>query len=195
MFRLEGIPSSSCDQWAAIPALALLFATATIAAAQMPGQKMPGPPPAQVEQTSHGLRATAGKEVLEVTVCADSVIHIVATPDPSAPAAAAPGCSMRENPAPVCRSLSPGTSALRSSRRRRLRVTFNIERGSLSFSTADGDPLLNEGDRVPRTYEPVELNGESTYHVADRFTPSIRRSVLRTGPASGRHVQLPRRHG
>jgi hypothetical protein len=50
----------------------------------MPGQKAPGPPPAQVEQTSHGIRSTAGNEVLEVTVCTDSVIHIVATPEPSA---------------------------------------------------------------------------------------------------------------
>jgi hypothetical protein len=37
-----------------------------------------------------GLRATAGREVLEVTVCTDSVIHVVATPEPSAPAAPRP---------------------------------------------------------------------------------------------------------
>ena len=31
--------------------------------------------------------------------------------------------------------------------------------------------LLREGDAIPRTYEPVQLNGESTFHVADRFRP------------------------
>jgi hypothetical protein len=54
----------------AIPALLILSGTISVAA-QMPGQKAPGPPPAQVEQTSHGIRATAGNEVLEVTVCTD----------------------------------------------------------------------------------------------------------------------------
>ena len=71
-------------------AVVLLLAASTIATAQMPGQKAPGPPPAQVEQTSHGIRATAGNEVLEVTVCTDSVIHVVATPEPSAPASPRP---------------------------------------------------------------------------------------------------------
>jgi len=66
-----------------------------------------------------------------------------------------------------------------------LRVTFNIERGSLSFYTADGDPLLNEGDRVPRTYEPVELNGEPTYHVADRFTPTMAEAFYGLGQHQG----------
>jgi len=51
-----------------IPLLFLFFAGAPMLAAQMPGQNAPGPPPAQVEQTSHGIRATAGNEVLEVTV-------------------------------------------------------------------------------------------------------------------------------
>ena len=51
----------------AIPVLLILTGTVGIAA-QMPGQKAPGPPPAQVEQTSHGIRANAGNEVLEVTV-------------------------------------------------------------------------------------------------------------------------------
>ena len=73
----------------AIPILLILSGTVGIPA-QMPGQKAPGPPPAQVEQTSHGIRATAGSEVLEVTVCTDSVIHVVATPEPSAPASPRP---------------------------------------------------------------------------------------------------------
>ena len=75
---------------ASMPVLFLFFAAAPILAAQMPGQKAPGPPPEQFEQTSQGFRATAGNEVLEVTVCSDSVIHDVATPEPSAPASPRP---------------------------------------------------------------------------------------------------------
>ena len=33
--------------------------------------------------------------------------------------------------------------------------------------------LLREGNAVPRTYEPVELNGEKTFHVEDRFGPEF----------------------
>ncbi|MGA8744075.1 MAG: hypothetical protein WB561_22980, partial [Terracidiphilus sp.] len=73
----------------AISILPILLGTVGLPA-QMPGQKAPGPPPAQIEQTSHGIRATAGREVLEVTVCSDSVIHVVATPVPSAPASPRP---------------------------------------------------------------------------------------------------------
>ena len=79
-----GARCMSPDFIRAIAGLLILLGTVGVAA-QMPGQKALGPPPAQVEQTSHGIRATAGNEVLEVTVCTDSVIHVVATPEPSAP--------------------------------------------------------------------------------------------------------------
>src|ERR1039457_6215600 len=90
MLWKAGILRTCRDGWELIPVLFLLFVPSSMANAQMPGQKAPGPPPAQIEQTSHGIRATAGSEVLEVTVCADSVIHVVATPVPSAPASPRP---------------------------------------------------------------------------------------------------------
>src|SRR5947209_18071089 len=54
---------------AAFAFIGLSLAPCGYAGAQMPGQKMPGLVPIQVEQTSHGIKATAGKEVLEATVC------------------------------------------------------------------------------------------------------------------------------
>src|ERR1019366_3435830 len=72
-FRFSVAAGARCvspDFVRAIPVLLILSGTVGVAA-QMPGQKAPGPPPAQVEQTSHGIRATAGNEVLEVTVCTD----------------------------------------------------------------------------------------------------------------------------
>src|ERR1035437_9552269 len=74
MLSNVGILRMGRGSWAAMPILFLFSVTPPMAKAQMPGQKMPGPPPAQVEQTSQGIRATAGREVLEVTVCTASVI-------------------------------------------------------------------------------------------------------------------------
>src|SRR5208282_3642948 len=50
---------------------------------------------------------------------------------------------------------------------------LNLERGNLSFQTLSGETLLNEGSGIPRTYEPVELNGDHTFRVTDRFSPEI----------------------
>jgi hypothetical protein len=83
MFRIERVFQSSFGSLERIPVGIILLAASTLGTAQMPGQKAPGAPPAQIERTSHGVRATAGSEVLEVTVCSDSVIHVVATPEPS----------------------------------------------------------------------------------------------------------------
>jgi alpha-D-xyloside xylohydrolase len=153
--------------------LLVLLATSQTAASQMPGQKMPGLAPTVVQQTSHGIRATAGKELLEVTVCAESVIHVVAKPDSSDeeaprrpwmldPPQSCPGAPFSF--AQDARSASLNTA--------KLEVAISLDRGNLSFRAANGDALLREGDSLPRTYEPVQVNGESAYRVTDRFTPT-----------------------
>ncbi len=139
----------------------------------MPGQKMPGPPPVQVEQTSRGIRAIAGKEVLEITVCADAVIHVVATPEPSAPAAPRPWMLDAQQSCPGAPFTFTQDAKAASMKTARLEVIVQIERGNLSFRTVGGESLLNEGNSIPRTYEPVELNGDHTYRVTDRFSPTV----------------------
>ena len=62
-----------------------------------------------------------------------------------------------------------------------LEVIVNIERGNLTFRTINGESLLNEGNSIPRTYEPVELNGDHTYRVTDRFSPSIAEALYGLG--------------
>jgi alpha-D-xyloside xylohydrolase len=54
----------------------------------------------------------------------------------------------------------------------KLEVSFGLERGNLSFRALNGDALLRERDSIPRTYEPAEINGENTYRVTDRYSPS-----------------------
>ena len=60
-----------------IPILCLFSGTCANVA-QMPGQNLPGLAPITAEQTEHGIRATVGSELLDIVVCSDSVIHVVA---------------------------------------------------------------------------------------------------------------------
>jgi alpha-D-xyloside xylohydrolase len=159
----------------------LLLAASTIAAAQMPGQKTPGPPPAQIEQTSHGFRAIAGREVLNVTVCTGSVIHVVATPEPFATRSPRPWMLDALQSCPGAPFTFTQDAKAASMKTAHLEVTVQIERGNLSFRTVGGESLLNEGNSIPRTYEQVELNGDHTYRVTDRFSPSITEALYGLG--------------
>ncbi|MGA7312589.1 MAG: hypothetical protein WBX22_01340, partial [Silvibacterium sp.] len=165
----------------ALPVLCLLFPISPVATAQMPGQKAPGPPPAQIDQTSHGFRATAGKEVVMVTACTDSVIHIVAMPDPSVSESPRPWMLDAQQSCPGAPFTFAQDAKAASMKTAQLEVIINIERGSLSFRTSRGEGLLNEGPSMPRTYEPVELNGDHTYRVTDRFSPSITEALYGLG--------------
>jgi len=139
---------------------------------QMPGQDRPGLPPTAVERSEHGMRATVGSEVIDITVCGDSVIHVLAKPDASAQTDPKPwmlDASQSCAGAPFQFAQDAKSATLKTDK---IEVTFGIERGNLSFRTANGDALLREGSSVPRTYEPVQMNGESTYRITDRFSPA-----------------------
>lgn len=60
---------------------ALAFAVSSNAIAQMPGQQFPTPPPIHVTQSATGFDATIGPETMRVTVCADTIIHVVTHPN------------------------------------------------------------------------------------------------------------------
>ncbi len=76
MRRMAG---SACWKRCALVAVACaaMAAQGPMAAAQMPGQKMPGLTPETVTATAHGLHAVAGNEVMDVTACTDAVVHVV----------------------------------------------------------------------------------------------------------------------
>jgi alpha-D-xyloside xylohydrolase len=169
-------------QSTALQILLCLFAGIPMAAAQMPGQKMPGLSPVEVRETSHGMLATAGKETLDVTVCAESVIYVVARPEQ--PTSGAPQRPWMLEPQQSCGG-APFTVAQdaqsASLKTAKLEVTVSLERGNLSFRTVEGESLLNEGSSIPRTYEPVELNGDHTFRVTDRFSPSSAEALFGLG--------------
>ncbi|MDE3105227.1 MAG: DUF5110 domain-containing protein [Acidobacteriota bacterium] len=159
----------------------VLASAPTFSVAQMPGQKMPGPPRADVQQTPHGLHATIGSESLEVTVCAPAVIHVVASPQPLAKASPRPWMLEEQESCPGASAQFSQDAQSATLRTEALQVVLNLKRGNLSYLSADGKPLLNEGNSVPRTYEPVELNGDHTYRVTDRFSPTMDEAVYGLG--------------
>ena len=139
--------------------------------AQMPGQSLPAQPQVTAMASDTGLDATIGEETMKVTVCSPSLIHIITRPH---------GGSV-QHPQPW---LLPADQSCKGShfdfsqddkafilKTAKLTATISKERGNLSFLTAEGKPLTNEGDAVPRTYTPETLNGEQTYHIIDRFRP------------------------
>ena len=54
-----------------------------------------------------------------------------------------------------------------------LKIQLSLKWGNVQYSAVDGQDLLRERNAVQRTYEPVELNGEQTFHVEDRFAPDF----------------------
>ncbi len=151
--------------------LLLLLGLANSALSQMPGQQMPGLSPIAVQQSEHGMRATMGSEVVEVTVCGASVIHVLAKPDAAVQTGPKPwmlDASQSCVGAPFQFTQDAKSATLKTEK---LEVAFSLERGNLSFRAANGDALLREGNSLPRSYESVQLNGESTYRVTDRFSP------------------------
>lgn len=153
-----------------------------VAVAQMPGQKLPGLQPVEVQQTETGLRASIGTETLEVTVCSGAVIHVVAKPGPSdAPPPSRPWMLDPQQSCPGGKFEFRQDDKAAHVKTETLEVNLNLERGNLSFQTVGGDALLNEGSGIPRTYEPAELNGEHTFRVTDRFSPTVNEAVYGLG--------------
>jgi alpha-D-xyloside xylohydrolase len=142
-----------------------------VLSAQMPGQSYPLPH-ITASRAPDGFRATIDAETLHVSVCGDSIIHVLA--GPHSPAASSPAQPWLLEPAQSC----PGapfqfaqTADAVTLTTASLELEFSLKWGNLTFRNSQHVPLLREGNAVPRTYEPAEVNGEKTYHVTDRFSP------------------------
>lgn len=147
----------------------------------MPGQSTPEFAPVVAQQSNHGMRATVGPEVLDIAVCADSVIHVVAKPSENAETGQQPWMLDRSQScagAPFTFAQDAKTATIKTAK---LEISLGIQRGNVSFRTIAGDGLLNEGASLPRTYEPVELNGDHTFRVSDRFSPSATEALYGLG--------------
>jgi alpha-D-xyloside xylohydrolase len=141
------------------------------ATAQLPGD-LPSQPRVVVTPTETGLQATIGSETLRVSVCSDSVLHVVASPVGAASATRAQPWLLPTSescPGAKFQFASDGKQATLTASK--LRITLSLDRGNLTYATIGGESLLRECDAVPRTYEADSVNGENSFHVTDRFCP------------------------
>ena len=136
--------------------------------------EVPPLPEVKYSQASDGIAATVGSESLHISACRDGVIHFVATPQP--PSSVKPDQPWMLDAKESC----PGTKFEVSQTKdavslvtATLRVELSLKWGNVQYCTAGSEVLLRERSSIPRTYDPVTLNGEPTFHVEDRFSPEF----------------------
>jgi alpha-D-xyloside xylohydrolase len=152
-------------------ALLFLFAYPSQLTAQILG-KLPPLPAIGVTRAEDGLMAEIGDESLRVSVCSDSVIHVVASPKAlDSVKTQQPWMLDPKQSCPGAKFQFAETSDTVTLTTATVRLEFSLARGNLRFSNIGGESLLRESDAAPRTYEPDRVNGEATYHVTDRFSP------------------------
>lgn len=149
--------------------------------AQIPGQGLPVLPQVKAVQIAQGLHATVGDETVEITVCGKSVIHVVAKPRPSLADGKRPWMLDARDSCPGAPFTYVQDSISATIKTEILEVVLGMEHGNISFRTRSGDSLLDEGPNVPRTYDPVELDGTRTFQVKDRFSPDATEALYGLG--------------
>lgn len=169
---------------------AIFLLGASLFPASISGQQRakdaPPQPAITVSQSADGFNVSFGDERTHLTVCSDTVLRFMSSPEAStAPA---------DKPKPQTpwmlddKTACPGAAfqfhqdadraTLTTSK---LKVEFLISTGNIVYSTADGVVLLREHAKLPRTYDLAEVNGEKTYHIEDRFDPDSTEGVYGLG--------------
>jgi alpha-D-xyloside xylohydrolase len=163
--------------------LSLVVASTSGIAAQSAAQTL-HPSAMQAEQSPTGLTAHNDYETLEVTICGDSLVHVVARPVAS-PASTSPRPWMLDK-AQSCPGAafqfaqSDGQTTLTTAR---LTVSLSVQQGNLAFKTAAGETLAREDPSLPRTY--LRSDAPGLYHIEDRFDPDATEAIYGLGQHQG----------
>jgi len=162
--------------WIALSLACAMFETAA-------AKDIPSRPVVTVQPSEDGFIATIDGETLRATVCGDTVVHILASPSNAAQGSSPlqPWMLDKSEACPGAKFDFAEGADDASLTTTKLRVTIKKEGGFLIFSTLDGSELLHEFETVPRTYEPVEFNGEKAFHVEDRFRPNMTEGLYGLG--------------
>ncbi|HEV2136380.1 MAG TPA: TIM-barrel domain-containing protein [Terracidiphilus sp.] len=165
----ESPAASSCLMRASILSAALALSVSP-ALSQTVIAEYPHPAPLQVTQTQDGFTAQNSREVLQVTVCSDSVMHVVARPA-GAPESTSPRPWIldKSQSCPGAASQFSQASGTATLSARGLVVTLSDDRSSLVFKTPQGEMLIHERPNLPRTY--FNTNTAGLYQIEDRFGP------------------------
>ena len=176
----------SCFHSFVCQAVVALYLLPAMVAGRAAGQaftgEVPVPTAMEVAQTPTGLAARNNREVLEVTVCGDSLVHVVARPLAASvstdarpwmldPAAFCPGAAFQFS--------QDGDKAMLTTAR--LTVSLSLKRGILAFGASKGESFLRETFSLPRTYEPAPGQTGSLYRVEDRFSADASEAIYGLG--------------
>ncbi len=135
---------------------------------------VPPLPPVKVAPAPDGLTAAIGNETVHISVCGASVIHFVATPEsPDKAERSKPWMLQPKESCPGAKFELSQTNDAAVLTTDKIKVELSLKWGNVQYSTTKGEDLLRERNSIPRTYEPVELNGEKTFHIEDRFAPDF----------------------
>jgi alpha-D-xyloside xylohydrolase len=156
----------------------LLLALASVSVGQTVTGEFPRPTPMQVVQTAGGLKAHNDREELEVSICGESRVHVVARPV-GAPAPGEQRPWMLDSACPGGSFQFSQTGDLTTLTTARLTVSLSAKRGQLSYKTADGTVILGQHREITRTYEPAGTSG--LYRVEERFSPDAVEAVYGLG--------------
>jgi alpha-D-xyloside xylohydrolase len=163
-----------------IASLALIVVLPVGMAAQALSEDTLHPGPMSIEKSPAGLTAHNDYEVLEVTVCGESLIHVVGRPAGTPVSQAArPWMLDKEKSCPGAAfqfSQSGGAATLTTAQ---LTVSLSARQGALTFKTLDGQTLVREYPDLPRTYLPSTT--ASLYHIEDRFQPDTTEALYGLG--------------
>jgi len=164
----------------ALAGLGLLTVPASSALGQDFTGEVPHPAAMQAAKSPTGLTAHNDREVLEVTVCGDSLIHVVARPV-EAPASTAqrPWVLDRAESCPGSAFQFSQSGDLTTLATSRLTISLSARTGGLSFKTLEGETLLKENWNLPRTYIPVQST--ALYQIKERFSADATEAIYGLG--------------
>ena len=136
--------------WRCLPCVVILVAA--IGWGQTPNNTPPRPT-VSVEAAADGFIARVDDETVRVTVCGDSVIHVVATPGGVTAKGASPQQPwMLDGACPRGTKFTfeqgPQGATLTTAK---LKVQLSKRAGNLTYSAADGAEVGREGGSGPRT--------------------------------------------
>jgi alpha-D-xyloside xylohydrolase len=134
----------------------------------------------QVMQMAGGLKAHNDREDLEVTICGESRIHVVARPaGATAPSEQRPWMLDKAEACPGAAFQFSQTGDVTTLTTSRLAVSLSAKRGQLTYKTVDGAVILGQRRELTRTYEPVGTTG--LYRVEERFSPDATEAIYGLG--------------
>ena len=164
----------------ALAGLGLLTVPASSALGQDFTGEVPRPAAMQAAKSPTGLTAHNDREVLEVTVCGDSLVHVVARPVESpASTAQRPWMLDRAESCPGSAFQFSQSGDLTTLATSRLTISLSARTGSLNFKTLEGETLLRENWNLPRTYIPVQST--ALYQIKERFSPDATEAIYGLG--------------